>query len=115
MERKNGFKYMIEGSPKLEEFALGILALVNAKTQGIGVVDFKTVAGTEIVHVILDDESQEAALVDQVGKILDKEQIDIYEFDEGVLELGDKETFSQIGKKLDETDWDYEYYFQYVD
>lgn len=74
----------MDGFEGLNKFALGVLALTNAKSSRKGtVVDFRTFEGTNIVSVTSLVEI-DGTLTSLVGEIRDKEPIDIIqiEFDD---------------------------------
>lgn len=113
MGKIQGFKYVIEGHEKLEDFAKGILALANLRSNNQGVVDFKTFDGTNTVEVIATHDNDDY-LTSYVGEIKEKSSIDIYEVFNEVIAEGDKDTMDEIERKITESDYEYDYYIHYV-
>src|SRR5699024_1386087 len=117
MEIKRGVKYRIDRNVNHEEFLRAVLDLTRAKSELDGVVYFRTYTGSGTVFVILDDESKEHLLTDEIGVIISKTPVDVYEIDENVI--GEKEyIISQMRKKQKEFErdysgFDYIYYFKF--
>jgi len=118
MEIKRGVKYRIDRNVNHEEFLRAVLDLTRAKSELDGVVYFRTYTGSGTVFVILDDESKEHLLTDEIGVIISKTPVDVYEIDENVI--GEKEyIISQMRKKQKEFErdysgLDYNYYFNFI-
>lgn len=111
MQVIKGYKYTMEGSQNIKNFAKGVLALVNLKSNDMGIKRIETIPDTNLI-IVISSVDNDSYLESYVGEIISKENIDIYIFDEGHLEL-DKETHEAIDKKLTETDFEYEYYYHF--
>lgn len=76
MDKEKGFRYLVEGKEDLGDFAKGILALANLRSSELGVVDFSTHAGSQLVTIISYIEN-DSYINSHVGKVIEKEEISI--------------------------------------
>lgn len=112
MEREKGYKYLLEGSSNLDEFAMGVLTLVNLQSNDMGILKIQTFQDSERVLVITNHEN-DSYMESYVGKVLMKEEIDIYIAGVDHLEIACKRSFDGIRSRLKESDFEFDYYIHY--
>lgn len=112
MEREKGYKYLLEGSSNLDEFAMGVLTLVNLQSNDMGILKIQTFQDSERVLVITNHEN-DSYMESYVGKVLMKEEIDIYIAGVDHLEIACKRSFDGIRSRLKKSDFEYDYYIHY--
>lgn len=84
MEIYKGKRITFEGNEDINEFAKSILKLTNAKCNNYGVIDIKTILGTNLIIVTMTIEmhkNNEESLESMIGKILETEEINLLEMD----------------------------------
>lgn len=84
MEKQKGYKYIIEGHQDLDNFAKGILALTNLRSNEQGVIDFRTFIDSQKV-VVITKHDNDAYLESYVGEIIEKKEIDLFVADDTIL------------------------------
>lgn len=102
MEIEKGFSFLIKGHEDVNEFAKGVLALVNLKSNKMGVYDFRTYPESNEITVITEEDVNEKYLESYVGKIVSKTSIEILVIDsEDVKNEVQKEVDKRIDNEVD--------------
>lgn len=95
MQVEKGYRYRVNGPSDLNEFALGILALTNSKSQyPKTIIDIHTFNDSNVVAITVYAESEyklDKYIESKLGKIFHTEEIEI-------ITIGDEE-FNKEAKK----------------
>lgn len=100
LEVEKGYVYWVKGHENEVDFALGILALVNARSSAPNTIaDVKTFYGNNDVRIVAYTE-QDGAIESHIGTITSKEEINL-------LKLGLNELDSNVYKDFEklQDDW----------
>lgn len=116
MEVVKGIRYRVNGHKDLNEFAQGILALVNVKSSRKDVIlDFKTFEGSNDVSVTVFKDSNynmKEYIRSWLGEIEFEEEIEIIEVWEEDLKLNVSNVINNISNNyFDSNGNDFEFYF----
>ena len=81
MEKEQGFKYLVDGRKNKERFTETILFLTNLKSEGEGIINFRTFYGSTNIRIITDVD-KDSYIQENIGDIVYKVECTIFKLDE---------------------------------